>query len=161
MAKKNLKNEISDKDIASLKTKTAKTLLTPILSPIELAALNRKWQPFTYNLAGLKIYISGLHCKQLLVSTMNKLQRLNVAVAKDKFSQGIPVKLRETFDDPKVVLSLNPVLRNKLCKLECYSLFTIMQKGKSFFEIEQKFSVQHVKTIEGLFAKYKLGKLFK
>lgn len=160
MAKANFKNEILDEDIASLKTRSAKVLLNPILSPLELTALNKKWQPFTYKIANLKIYISALHCKHLLVSTLHKLQRLNAAVTKDKLSKGIPISMRETFDDPKIVLSLNPKLRNRLCKLECYTLFTIMQKGKIFFE-QQKFSKAHVNAIEDLFLKYKLAKLFK
>lgn len=157
---KNKSDLITAKDIASLKTKAAKVLLIPILSPLEQTALNKKWQPFTYKIADLKIYISALHCKHLLISTLQKLQRLNAAVTKDKLSQGIPINLRETFDDPKIVLSLNPPLRNRLCKLECYTLFTIMQKGKVFFQ-QQKFSKAQINAIEDLFLKYKLAKLFK
>lgn len=160
MAKTNFHNEISDKDIASLKTKASKVLLTPILSPLEYKALNKKWQPFTYKIAELSIYISATHCKHLLIATLHKLQRLNAAVTKDKLSQGIPVKLRETFDDPRIVLSLHPSLRNKLCKLECYNLFSIMNKGRDFFETEQKFSKQNMKTLNALFVKYKCDSLF-
>ncbi|PBQ33893.1 hypothetical protein CNR22_19590 [Sphingobacteriaceae bacterium] len=157
---KNKSDLITAKDIASLKTKAAKVLFTPILSPLELTALNKKWQPFTYKIADLKIYISALHCKHLLISTLHKLQRLNAAVTKDKLSQGIPIKLRETFDDPKIVLSLIPPLRNKLCKLECYTLFSIMQKGKAFFE-QHKFSAANIAALENLFMKYSCSKLFK
>lgn len=160
MAKTIFENQISDKDITSLKTRAARVLLTPILSPLELTALNKKWQPFTYKISDLNIYISALHCKHLLISTLHKLQRLNAAITKDKLSQGIPINLRETFDDPKIVLSLNPALRNRLCKLECYTLFTIMQKGKAFFN-EQKFSKSQMEAIEEIFMKYKLAKLFK
>lgn len=160
MAKTIFKNQISDKDVASLKTRAARILLNPVLSPLEKTALHQKWQPFTYKISDLNIYISGLHCRHLLISTLNKLQHLNAAVTKDRLSQGVPIKYRETFDDPKIVLSLPALLRNKLCKLECYNLFSIMQKGREFFENEQKFSRQNLKILEALFAKYKCSNLF-
>lgn len=160
MAKTNSKQQITAKDIASLKTAAAKSLLTPVLSPIEQMALNKKWQPFVYKIKDHEIYISGFDCKQLLISTTKKLQLLTSAVTKTRLAEGIPLKHREAFDDPKIVLSLHPLLRNRLCKLECYSLFTIMHRGRSYFVEEQNFSKQSMKTLDALFAKYKCGKLF-
>lgn len=160
MAKTNIKNRITEKDIASLKTGTAKVLLTPVLSPLEQMALNKKWQPFIYKIKEHEIYISGFDCKQLLITTTKKLQLLTAAVTKNRLAEGIPLKQREAFDDPKMVLSLHPLLRNRLCKLECYNLFTIMQRGRSYFVEEQNFSKQNMKTLDALFAKYNCGHLF-
>lgn len=160
MAKTNYKNRITEKDIASLKTAEAKILLTPVLSPLEQTALNKKWQPFTYKIRGHSIYISAFDCKQLLIATTKKLQLLTAAVTKTRLAEGIPLKHREAFDDPRIVLSLHPLLRNRLCKLECYSLFTIMQRGRSYFEDEQNFSKQNMKTLDAIFLKYKCGDLF-
>lgn len=160
MAKTNYKNRITEKDIASLKTREAKVMLTPVLSPLEQMALNKKWQPFTLKIKGFPIYISTFDCKQLLITTTKKLQLLTAAVTKTRLAEGIPLKHREAFDDPRIVLSLHPLLRNRLCKLECYSLFSIMQRGRNYFAEEQNFSKQNMKTLEALFTKYKCGDLF-
>ncbi len=98
MAKTNSKQQITAKDIASLKTAAAKSLLTPVLSPIEQMALNKKWQPFVYKIKDHEIYISGFDCKQLLISTTKKLQLLTSAVTKTRLAEGIPLKHREAFE---------------------------------------------------------------
>jgi integrase len=69
--------------------------------------------------------------------------------------------MKVKFDDPAVVLFLHPQLRNRLCRLELYSLFVIMQKGRNYFLKDQKFSKGAMKTLNALFAKYNQSSLFK
>lgn len=137
-----------------------KGILKHILSPLEQAVMRGKSDPFTYNVEGIDVYISRYTAIQFLLTLKRKIELINAAFEKDYLSKDIPVKFRETFDDPKIVLSLHPLLRKRLCKLECYSLFIIMQRGRKYFIEKQKFSKQSIKTLDTLFAKYKCGNLF-
>src|SRR4051812_35540593 len=127
-------------DLALLRTKRSKQVLKHILSPLEEAAMRRNYQPFTYNLDGARAYISASMCRHLVRATTQKVELLRLAIEKDELAKNIPYKLREVFDDPRIILSLPPRLRNTLCRLECYTLFTLIQKGRSYFVDGQKFS---------------------
>ncbi len=137
-----------------------KGILKHVLSPLEQAVMRSKSNPFIYNVEGIDVYISRYSSKQLLLTVQQKLELIFAAHEKDQLSPGIPIKLRETFDDPQIVLSLHPLLRKRLCKLECYSLFTIMQRGRKYFTEDQNFRKQNMKTLDDLFSKYKCGDLF-
>lgn len=137
-----------------------KSMLKHVLSPIEAAVMNGKSDPFFYKLEGMEIYLSRYTSSELLKTVKRKVELVVAAHRKDQLSINIPLKLRETFDDPKIILSLHPLLRNRLCKLECYSLFSIMQKGRNYFIEEQNFSKQNMKVLDSLFSKYKCGDLF-
>lgn len=152
---KELKQEIS-----KLNTAANKRYLKHLLSPLEQAVLRHAFQPFRYKIDGVFVYISATACKKLLAGLIHRIQLMNHLVDKDKQSVHIPFNLRETFDNPTIVLSLHPILRNKLCRLECYTLFSISKCRKSFF-IEKGFSLRSIQTIEALFTKYNCSKLFK
>lgn len=148
-------------DLKVLRTKGSKQILAHILSPLEQTALRHHYQPFTYNFNGQRIYISRRMCRHLVNITTQKAEVLLCAVAEHKATINIPLKLREVFDDPRVVFSLKPRLRNTLCRLECYTLLSIMQKGRSYFADEQAFSRNAMKTLDALFEKYNCTNLFK
>lgn len=131
-----------------------------VLAPIEQQAIHHRYQPFMYKAPGFRLYISGEACKFLRETAEQKIRMLHSLIEKDKISKNIPLHLREVFDDPQIVLSLPPRLRNRLCTLECYCLFTIMQRGRSYFATKQNFSPGHLKTLDGLFANYHCGDLF-
>lgn len=50
---------------------------------------------------------------------------------------------------------------NRLCQLECYSLFGIMRKGRAFFEKEQRFTASAMKAPEQAFEADEAKQLFK
>jgi hypothetical protein len=134
--------------------------LRPLLSPLEQAILYGNGNPFLYTIGGQKIYISRWLALEFMKCAQRKMQLLEAAKEKDKQAINIPFKLRETFDDPRIILSLHPTLRNRLCRLECYSLFSIMLHGRKYFEDDQKFSKAAIKAISELFENYKCGALF-
>jgi hypothetical protein len=152
---KELKQEIS-----KLNTAANKRYLKHLLSPLEQAVLRHAFQPFRYKIDSVFVYISATACKKLLVGLIHRIQLMNHLVDKDKQSTGIPFNLRETFDDPAIILSLHPTLRNKLCRLECYTMFSIIKQGKQYF-IEKGFGIKAMQTIDTLFTKYNCSKLFK
>lgn len=148
-------------NLAVLRTKRSKETLKHFLSPLEQAALRHAYRPFTYTINGSRVYISRSMCKHLLHLSTQKAELVYHAIQTQKDAEGIPTKLREVFDDLHIVFSLPPKLRNHLCRLECYTLFAIMQKGRSYFANEQGFSRNAMKTLDALFEKYNCKKLFK
>ena len=153
--------ETAKASLAVLRTKQSKEILKHFLSPLEQAALRHAYRPFTYNINGARVYISRSVCRHLLHLSTKKADLMWHAMQTQKETKGIPNKLREVFDDPHIVFALNPRLRNRLCNLECYTLFGIMQKGRSYFANEQGFSKTAMKTLDALFEKYNSLKLFK
>ena len=91
---------------------------------------------------------------------MLKIQLVTDLAEKERLTLHIPYKLRETLDDPAIVLSLNPVLRNRLCRIEMYTLFKISQKGRAYLK-QKKFTDSELQKIDAVFAKYKCSHLFK
>lgn len=146
--------------MAAVNSKASQALLRHILSPLERAALRHRFRPFRYNLNGLKIYISGAHGRKLLYDIMHKIEHLTLIVTTEQDSIQIPFRLREAFHDPRIVLAVNPYVRNRLCSLGCYTLATIMHRGKSYF-IKKGFGKGAMQTLEALFAKHKAANLFK
>src|SRR4051812_9762092 len=113
------------KVLNELKRAAAKKTIKPVLSPLEKAVFNHAGQPFNFSYNGISIYISLHACKQLLVAVIDKLRLLNLLLKNDKARIHIAFKVREVVDDPREILALNPLLRNRLCALECYTLFAI------------------------------------
>lgn len=151
----------AEKDaLAAVNSKSTQAILRHVLSPVEQAALRHSFQPFRYTLNGAKIYISAANSRQLLHGIMLKIEQLTFIVTKEQSSRQIPLRLREVFDDPAVVLSITPIVRNRLCRLECYTLFSIMQRGKTYF-IEKGLGKQAMQTLEALFSKHEVSHLFK
>lgn len=145
----------------SLKSARSRKILQHVLSPLEAVAFKNAYKPFDYELEkGSNIYITQHTCKQLLHSTSHKLDLLLNSSTKSIYFNRVPVKHRVAFDDVKIILSLYPILRNKLCQLGCYSLFCIMKRGRKYFAEEQGFGKGEMQTIDSLFAKYKCSHLF-
>lgn len=130
-------------------------------SPLELAALRHNFQPFTYKIIRSPLYISRHACKQLLVNVKNNLSFLTNQLQKERVCKDVPAKYREAFEDPREILSLAPYLRNRLCKLDCYSMLRIIMLGREYFVNRKEFGPKSIKTIETLFAKHKCSHLFK
>lgn len=148
-----------EKEAAKLTTPLVRSYLKHVLSPLENAVILHKFQPFRYRFGSIFIYVSNRACNQIIFGILPKIRLINHLIEKDKKSKGIPFKLRETFDNPSIILSLHPILRNKLCRLELYSMFAIMQKGKAYLTAK-KFSEANLQTLDALFAKYKCSHLF-
>jgi hypothetical protein len=157
---KNKLNQAEKDALAAVNSKSTQAILRHVLSPLEQAALRHSFRPFRYNLKGAKIYISGGNSRQLLHGIMHKIEQLTFIITKEQSSRQIPLRLREVFDDPAIVLSITPIVRNQLCRLECYTLFSIMQRGKTYF-IEKGLGKQAMQTLEALFAKHEVLHLFK
>jgi len=134
--------------------------LKHILSPLEQAALQHQYKPFVYNYEGISIYISRRSCKQFMDYATDKITFLTSLIELERLSVEIPIKHREAFYDPRLILALPPRLRNRLVKLGCYNMFFIMQKGKSYFQDEQGFSSITIQRLDALFSKYKCSHLF-
>lgn len=131
-----------------------------IISPLEERVLFGKPDPFIYDFDGKTIYVSRHMAKELLGGIQRKLELIKIAQEKDIDLAKVPFKHREALDDPKIILSLTPLLRNRLCKLEFYSLYKIMKKGRAYFEGELNFNKKYMQLLDELFAKYKCGDLF-
>lgn len=146
-------------DLASLKKAQSSKLLKHVLSPLEEAAFKHGFQPFTYNIEkGVSIYVTHFTCRQLLSKTKEKLDLMLNCTDKMHYFKDIPVKYRDAFDDPRIILSLPPILRNRLCRLDCYTLISILKCGRQYFV--ENLRAGEVKHIDALFAKYKCSHLF-
>lgn len=143
-----------------LRTKRSKQILFHIISPLEQAAMRHNYQPFVYKLDGARIYISARVCHHLAHLASKRAELIHSAVVEQHAAKKVPLKLREVFDDPRIILSLHHSIRNRFCKLECYTLLTIMQRGRAYF-IEQHFGKRAMQTLDHLFEKYGCTRLFK
>lgn len=146
--------------LAALKAAKAFGLLKHLLSPLEEAAFNHAYKPFNYIIRGHRLYVSALACKELQESTGRKLRLLEMLEYQDRLCATVPLKNREALFDPRIILSLPPRLRNRLCRLGCYSLFAIMQRGRRFFEVEEGFTVHAINTLDQAFEKQEVKHLF-
>lgn len=154
--------KLDQRSKAALATlKKSQEVLKHILSPLEQAALTSNYRPFIYKDYGVSLYISQHSCKLLIESTTQKATLLCKIIEQESLSKGIPIKHREVFHDPRLVMALPPRLRNQLFRLRCYTLFTILQKGRSYFMDEHKFSPLAMQRLDRLFVKYKCLRLFK
>lgn len=152
----------AEKDaLAAVNSESAQAILRHVLSPIERAAFRRSFQPFRYNLNGVKIYISGANCSRLLHLLNTKISIINSVVDKERLSLDIPLHLREVFDDPRQILSLPAPARNRLCAIECYTLFAVMQLGRKFFLNWPGFGRRSMAALDALFASHQATHLFK
>lgn len=133
--------------------------LRHILSPLEQAVLKENYKPFVYNYNGIGLYISRKAAGQLMDYARHKIEFVTTLVERERLSTGIPLKQREAFDNPRLILALPPRLRNRLIRLGCYTLFAVMQKGRGYFE-EQGFSPPVIRRLEGLFGEYGCEGLF-
>jgi hypothetical protein len=149
------------KTLASIKKGKLREDLKHILNPLEQAALQHHYKPFVYNYEGIQLYISRRSCMQLMDYATDKITFLTNLIEQERLSTGIPVKYREAFNEPRLILALPARLRNHLVRLGCYTLFAIMQKGRSHFVDEHKFSVLSMQRLDVLFATYKSGHLFR
>lgn len=146
-------------DLASLRTAQSRKILKHVLSPLEQVAFKNGFQPFTYTVEkDVSIYVSHFTCRQLLSKTKEKLDLMLNCSDKMHYFKDIPVKHRDVFDDPRIILSLPPVLRNRLCRLDCYTLISILKHGRKYFI--ENLRVGEVKHIDALFKKYNCSTLF-
>lgn len=142
--------------------KQARTLriLKHTLSPLELKATRNLFQPFSYKLAGITVYVSAVDSRAIMYAVIHKLNALNTLLEKHKALIKVPIKKRAMFDDVRIILSLPAVTRNKLCALGCVTLLDIMQNGRAYFINEQKFGKKAMKTLDGLFSERGFSYLF-
>lgn len=147
--------------LAAIHSESAQAILRHVLSPIEKTALRHSFQPFRYNLNGVKIYINGYNSRRLLYSIKDKLDQLNFILTKEQKSVNIPLHLREVFDDPAEILGLPAQVRNRLCAIECYTMYAAMQLGRNFFVNWPGFGKRSVAALDALFSKHNAQHLFK
>lgn len=156
---KSYPNEKKNKFLLTL-SKEEELCLKHNISPLQLAALQHNFQPFSYKIEHAFVYISGYACKQLLADVKHNLSFLSNQLQKENACKDVPQNLREVFEDPRQILSLPAYVRNRLCELECYSMLRIMVLGRSYFEARREFGAKSMKIIADLFAKHKCGHLF-
>lgn len=147
--------------LLTLTTAKALGLLKHLLSPLEEAAFVHGYKPFHYTIRGHRLYISAWGCKELRESTSRKRQLLETLEYQDRICLTVPLRHREALFDPRIVLSLPPRLRNRLCRLGCYNLFFILQKGRAFFEVEEGFTTHAMNSLDKAFEACEAKALFK
>lgn len=147
-------------DIAYLKNLGNKDLMPDLLSPLEAQIVKHGAQPFTYKFKDISIYISASGCRQFILNLNYKIQIIGRLLDEENRFGDLPKRLRNQLDDPTIIASLYPVLRNRLHSAECYTLAIIASKGRDYFVNELGFSKSVMKTLDGLFAERKAGHLF-
>ena len=91
--------EQSEKDaLAALSSVKAQSLLKYVLSPVETAAVQHRFQSFQFNVNGKEIYISAQNSRRLLFLIKYKLDLLTFLEIKEQKSGNIPLNLRDVFD---------------------------------------------------------------
>lgn len=148
-------------DILTLLDADTEQLLKHLVSPIETAAMKHHYQPFIYDLNGVKVVVPDIACKFFIQLYYEKANLLAAIISENRRKVKVPIKLRKTFDDPRVVMSFDPDLRKKVCKLECYTLFSIIEKGRDYFLNLKGFGKDSVKGLDMVFRRYNSSHLFK
>lgn len=141
--------------------KQSRAILKHILSPLELEAIKRQYKSFEYNINGASIPITAGTCKQLLIFTRNKINFFSDLMQQENFNQKKSLSIPRLLDDPKVILSLPPHLRNILIgRLECYNLFDVLQIGRKQLAQTRRLGKEGLKTLDNLFKEYDCEYLF-
>lgn len=136
------------------------TSLMHVISPFERAAADHGFQPFQYRMAQTSVYISNKILHQVRDMFFTKLRLFYLQQHKETQSVDIPLALREAFHDPAELLPLPENLQQTLQKAGCTTLYTIMVKGRRYFEKELNLNAKAIKAIEDLFAKHNCANLF-
>ncbi len=147
-------------DTAAFTSAANRQLMAAILSPLEAEVMKRGAHPFTFHYNQIPVYISGAACGQIIRNINYKMQVMNRLLEEEHRFGDLPARQREQLDDTTIVLSLHPVLRNRLCKAECYTLSRIIAKGRAYFANELGLSKTTMKTLDALFAKHNCLHLF-
>lgn len=147
-------------DIAYLKKLGNQDLMPDLLSPLEAHVIKHGAQPFTYKFKDISIYISASGCRQFIRNLNYKIQIIGRLLNEENRFGNLPKKLRNQLDDPTIITSLYPVLRNRLHSAECYTLAIIASKGRDYFVKELGLGKAAMKTLDALFIKRKAGHLF-
>lgn len=158
---KNSKKATSGENLYSQLSKEERRMMQVILSPLEIMAMRHHYKPFHYKFEGKFIYFSGNACSQLAEATKHRVSFMRNRLNIETKSVNVPRRLRETFEDPRIILSLPPFARNRLCHLECYSMLRIMLLGRKYFEKRKEFGPKSMKVLDELFAKHKCAHLFR
>ena len=142
-------------------SKQSKATLKHILSPLELEALKCRYKAFQYNLEGTSFPITAETCKQLLIFTRSKINFFSDLMQQKNFNQKTLLSIPKLLDDPKVILSLPPHLRNILIgRLDCYNLFDVLLVGRKQLSQTRRLGKKGLKTLDNLFKKYNCEHLF-
>jgi hypothetical protein len=139
----------------------SRAILKHLLSPLELQALKHRYKAFPYTMEGASVLITVATCKQLLIVTRNKLNFFSDFLQQQSADQKTLIFLPKLLDDPRVILSLPPHLRNILVgRLDCHNLFDVMQIGRKQLAQTRGLGKGGLKTLDNLFKKYNCGHLF-
>jgi hypothetical protein len=141
--------------------KHSQAILKHLLSPLELAALKRRYKAFQYTMNGASVSITVETCKQLLFFTRNKINFFSEVLQRESYNHKMSVSIPKLLDDPKVVLSLPPHLRNILIgRLNCYNLFDVLQIGRKQLSQTRRLGKGGLKALDNLFEEHNCGHLF-
>ena len=142
-------------------SKRSKAILKHVLSPLELKALKYRYKAFQYDINGTSIPITAEICKQLLIFTRKKINFFSDLMQQESFNQKTSLSIPKLLDDPKVILSLPPHLRNILIgRLDCYNLFDVLQIGRKQLSQTRRLGKEGLKKLDNLFNEYNCGHLF-
>jgi hypothetical protein len=152
----------SANDILRGYNKQSRAILKHLLSPLELQAFKHRYNPFPYNMEGAPVFITAATCKQLLIVTRNKINFFSDLLQQKSGDQQTSISLPKLLDDPKVILSLPPHLRNILVgRLDCHNLFDVVQIGRKQISQTRGLGKGGLKTLDNLFTAYNCGHLFR
>ncbi|MCD6068893.1 MAG: hypothetical protein K0S33_3719 [Bacteroidetes bacterium] len=146
-------------ELAAIERAKSNKLFTHLLSPLEEAAVLNNYNPFFYKINEVELYISRYDCKSLLIKISAKVRLIDYIQSKQALLMEIPLESREAFEDPQIIMALNPRLRNRLASIECYDLQTIKSRGRRYFTEVLKFNKADMQTIDNLFKQYNCGEL--
>jgi hypothetical protein len=141
--------------------KQSRAILKHLLSPLELEAFKRRYKAFPYNMEDASVFITAATCKQLLNVTRNKINFFSELLQQESGDQQTLIFLPKLLDDPKVILSLPPHLRNILVgRLDCHNLFDVVQIGRKQLSQTRGLGKGGLKMLDNLFTAYNCGHLF-
>jgi hypothetical protein len=159
--KKKLKPLTKVKGLGAIETPETSPVLLHFLSPLERAAYRHHFQPFTYNLDGLRLEIDPQTSKKLYWHSKRRVNALRDIIQKSKQQvlkqdpelRGFLLKPIKDFNMPK---RLYHILKFN----GCYTMDEVAQKGEYGLKRMRGMGKTYIATLMNLFIENGCGELF-
>jgi hypothetical protein len=144
-------------------TKTNKTILKHILSPLELCAWDNEYKAFTYQLDTISIHVSAKDSMQIMANSKAKLDTFSLLIFKTrgKLTEGKEETTKDFLDSDITTHQLPSYILNIICyRYQCKTPYDVLMLGKPKLKTSKGIGSVAIKNLETLFKKHKCNHLF-
>jgi hypothetical protein len=157
------KQNLNTKADLLLLSKSDKTVLKHILSPLELCAWDNEYKPFTYKLDNIPIKVSATDCMKFLATSKTKIDTFSLLIFKtsNQLTGGNSKAVNQFLDSDITTHQLPNYILNVLCyRYKCKTTYDVLRLGKKEISTSKGIGKTAIKYLETLFKKHKCKHFF-